>query len=60
MRGPTDGIGCGLVFSVAFGFGCSAFAVVSFVLNFASRLVLFLSFARDLDFGRARGFRFIW
>ena len=33
-------VGCVLAFCVAFGFGCSAFAVVSFALVFGSRSVL--------------------
>ena len=34
------GVGCGLVFSVAFGFYCSAFAVVSLALFVGAALVL--------------------
>ena len=41
-RGLGFGVGCGLVFGVAFGFGCSAFAVVSVALFDGSRSVLVL------------------
>ena len=36
------GVGCGLVFCAAFGFGCSAFAVVSFALVAGLRPALVL------------------
>ena len=36
------GVGCGLGFCVAFGFGCSALAVVSFALFAGSRSLLVL------------------
>ena len=41
-RGLGLGVGCGLVFRVAFGLGCSAFAVVSFSIVAGSRPLLVL------------------
>ena len=40
--GGGFGVCCGLVFCVAFGSGCSAFAVVSFALFAGARSVLVL------------------
>ena len=46
------GFGVGVVYSVAFGFGCSAFAVVSFALFAGSRSVLVLVAPRGGGFVR--------
>ena len=51
-RGLGRGDGCVLVFRVAFGFGCSVFAVVSFALFVCSRSVLVLVVPRGGCFVR--------
>ena len=49
-RGLGLGVGCGLVFWVAFGFCCSAFAVVSFAIFAGLRSVLVLVVPRGGGF----------